>query len=146
MDVIDKVESFLSTCSSESRYLAIQFEADKLLFKRWAASVGIVDGNLRETRRATLEVSAMTEAKMLNLLGFANNAQSAAAKTVEGFITSLGLSYCEFLELTRAGLVSIRNNRTDAGTFPDCPSCCLSQLSLAIPSSGLALALALTGQ
>ena len=82
-----------------------------------------------------LFLSPMTDAKLLNLYGFANDAQASAVNTVDVFTEALGLSYCEFLELTRSGIASIRNNSTDAGTFPDCPPCCLSQLSIANPSS-----------
>jgi hypothetical protein len=58
MDIINKVESYRNY-SIESRYVTDQFEADKLLFKKWATSVGIVDGKLGGMHHADLDADTV---------------------------------------------------------------------------------------
>src|SRR5277367_1689982 len=54
LDVVDKVDSYRDY-GFESRSIVAQFEADKLLFQKWAQSVGIDKGKLKDTHHRDLD-------------------------------------------------------------------------------------------
>jgi hypothetical protein len=69
LDLIDKVESY-KDFGTESRSIFSQFEADKLLFQRWAQKVGITDGGLKEDHHKDLddpEIALMVEKLLLSI-------------------------------------------------------------------------------
>ncbi|KFY82736.1 hypothetical protein V500_10357, partial [Pseudogymnoascus sp. VKM F-4518 (FW-2643)] len=67
LDLIDKA-SFYRDYGPESRSVVAQFEADKLLFRRWAQSVGIEEGKLRDNHHSALDnpATALVVGKILS--------------------------------------------------------------------------------
>ncbi|KFY18017.1 hypothetical protein V492_00204 [Pseudogymnoascus sp. VKM F-4246] len=67
LDLIDKANSYRDY-GPESRSVAAQFEADKLLFRRWAQSVGIEEGNSKKNHHSALDnpATALVVLKILS--------------------------------------------------------------------------------
>ncbi|OBT53419.1 hypothetical protein VE04_07004 [Pseudogymnoascus sp. 24MN13] len=67
LDLIDKANSYRDY-GPESRSVVAQFEADKLLFRRWAQSVGIEEGNLKNNNHSALDnpATALVVLKILS--------------------------------------------------------------------------------
>lgn len=83
LDVIDKIDSYRDY-AFESQSIVAQFEADKLLFQKWAQSVGIDRGKSKDTHNRDLdnpETALMVE-KILSSI------QEIFSKT-EGIISHL---------------------------------------------------------
>jgi hypothetical protein len=51
---IEQVDSYRKF-GVESRYITARFDADKILFERWASGVGIVEGKLKEVHHVQLD-------------------------------------------------------------------------------------------
>ena len=69
LDVIERVESY-KDFGIESRSISSRFEADKLLFQRWAQKIGISDGRLKEDHHKGLddpETALMVEKLLLSI-------------------------------------------------------------------------------
>jgi hypothetical protein len=63
LDIIDKVDSYRDY-GFESRSIVAQFEADKIIFQKWAQSVGIDKGKSKDTHHKDLdnsEIALMVE-------------------------------------------------------------------------------------
>ena len=83
----------------------------------------------------------------LGTLGLALPGEQAAASEegtlpVAVFLGALGLTYCEFVELWKSGIVTFgsvpsgnRDRATELGDFPICEPCCLDNLSIGFPRS-----------
>ena len=69
LDVIERIESY-KDFGIESRSISTRFEADKLLFQRWAQKIGISDGRLKEDHHKGLddpETALMVEKLLLSI-------------------------------------------------------------------------------
>jgi hypothetical protein len=69
LDVIDRVESY-KDFGIESRSISSQFEADKLLFRRWAKEVGISDRGLKDDHHEDLdnrEIALIVEKLLISI-------------------------------------------------------------------------------
>jgi len=105
IDVMDKIDSY-KEYGAESRSIIALFEADRLLFRKWARSVGIHEGNLEDAQHEDLENPEL-------------------AKTVEKILTSI----LEVFDKTESAL-SKQQHVSHAGTKNSQESALFSQGSI----------------
>lgn len=103
----------------------------------WPAACGVGQQDQRPKQGTPLSVTA--------LLGFDQDPVAArlwADRVIRLplFLERLCLSYCDFLELWKSGIVTFGNigdgqAAPGTGKFPDCEPCCLDDLGLSFPAS-----------
>lgn len=102
LDLIDKANSYRDY-GPESRSVVAQFEADKLLFRRWAKSVGIEEGNPKDNHHSALDnpATALVVVKILSSIQETFNETESALLNMQHVSTadpsSKGFDYTQGL-------------------------------------------------
>ncbi|KAL5349551.1 hypothetical protein ACLOAV_005846 [Pseudogymnoascus australis] len=94
LDLVDKANSY-KDYGHESRSIVAQFEADKLLFRRWAQNVGIEEGNPKGNHHSALDnpATALVIVKIFDIdnpgeVSKSQSILSEALKLIEGQIAA----------------------------------------------------------